>query len=258
MKDMMTEFGYGMRMIGWAFVLHVRRWSRYRMDVLLWVGSIWLTILAQGLFVFSAYDATGGQFFGYTFSDVVSFFGLTLLSTGLAQIVVHGFTLRLANAVWRGDFDFWIVQPVPFLIRVLQEDVGLVWFWPHTVVGAALLAYALPAHLWLTAVVASTAAAAVEVGIIVSICMPAIKWGRWNPDEGLWEYLERSRSIPVGRSSSKLLLAVSFGVLQYSIALEVLTGRISLMWLVLMAACSLSLAWLLSAYFVRTYTSASS
>jgi ABC-type uncharacterized transport system permease subunit len=245
-------------MILWAIVLHLRRWHRYRTDVFLWISSIWLTILAQGLFVFSAYQASKGQFFGYTQSDVIAFFGLTLLSTGLAQIVAHGFTLRLAKAVWKGDFDFWLLQPVPFFVRVLIEDVGLVWFWPHMAAGFALLVYALPAGLWFTAIISAFAAAAVEVGIVISICMPAIKWGRWNPDEGLWEYLERSRSIPVGRSKNKLLLLVSFGVLQYSIALEILTGRMSIFILLAMAIISLSVAWGMSAYFVRTYTSASS
>lgn len=258
MTHVLTEIGFGARMIVWAIVLHFRRWSRYRTDVFLWIGSIWLTILAQGLFVFSAYQASKGQFFGYTQEDVMAFFGLTLLSTGIAQIVVHGFIIRLANAVWKGDFDFWLLQPIPFFQRVLLEDIGIVWFWPHTVVGTFLLLYALPANLWLTAMVAAVAAGAVEIGIIVSICMPAIKWGRWDPSEGLWEYFERSRSIPVGRSKSRLLLVVSFGVLQYSFALEVLTGQMSLWLLIAMAACSLLLAWFMSTYFLKSYTSASS
>lgn len=258
MRHVFTEIGYHARMITWAVLLHVRRWQRYRADVFLWIGSIWITIFAQGLFVFSAYQASRGQFFGYSFDDVMIFFGLTLFSTGLAQIIVHGFVFRLANAVWKGDFDFWMLQPVPFFIRVLLEDMGLVWFWPHIVVGMGILLYVLPSTLWFTALIVCIAVAAIEIGIIVSICMPAIKWGRWDPSEGLWEYLERSRSIPVGRSKNKLLLAVSFGVLQYSLGLQVLTGNMSIFLLILLALFVLFFAWGMIRYFIRTYTSASS
>lgn len=258
MNTFIADIGHTLTMLKWAAVLHVRRWSRYRADVALWIGSIWLTILAQGLFVFSAYQATGGQFFGYSQKEVVAFFGLTLFATGLAQIVVHGFTLRLANVVWRGDFDFWLLHPIHFFLRVFLEDVGIVWFWPHVLVGTSLVAWTLPSSMWLTAFIAGIAAAAIEVGIIISVCMPAIKWGRWNPDEGLWEYLERSRSIPVGRTKNMWLLIVSCGVLQYSLALEVLTGGMSLIVLISIAMASLAIAWILASYFIRTYTSASS
>ncbi len=258
MNNFLIEAGHILKMLKWAAVLHLRRWSRYRADVALWIGSIWLTILAQGLFVFSAYQATGGDFFGYSLKDVVAFFGMTLFSTGLAQIVVHGFPVKLASVVWKGDFDFWLLHPVNFFVRVFLEEIGIVWFWPHVIIGSVLMGWALPFELWGLAIVAGIAAAAIEIGIVISICMPAIKWGRWDPSEGLWEYLERSRSIPVGRTKNTWLLIVSFGVLQYSLALEVLTGRMSIFLLIAIALSCLTAAWLIASYFIRTYTSASS
>jgi len=258
MKYIASEIGFVTKMLSWAVILHVRRWQRYRADVALWISSIWLTILAQGIFIFSAYSASGGNFFGYSFDDVVVFFAITLLSTGLAQIVVHGFTLRLADAVWRGDFDFWVVQPVHLFLRVLLEDIGLVWFWPHVIIGGGLLVWILPlSHVWLALLVA-VIAAIIEIGLIICVCVPAIQWGRWNPNEGLWEYLERSRSIPLGRTKNMLLIVLSAGVLQYSLALEVFTGRLHLALFFALAIVIVTIAWFCMRYFVRKYTSASS
>lgn len=258
MNYFFQETAFNLRMVAWAFVLHVKRWNRYRFDVVLWLSSIWLTILAQGIFILSAYEASGGQFFNYSSSDIFVFFGITLVATGIAQVFVHGFTLRLADAVWKGNFDFWLLQPLHFLPRVLLEDIGLVWFFPHICIGYGILAWSLPAPQIYLALAAAIAAAGIEIGLIICVCVPAIKWGRWNPNEGLWEYLERSRSIPVARSKHTLLLILSFGVLQYSLALEVVTGGLSLISMYGLAVIALCAAWFFMTYFVRAYTPSSS
>lgn len=258
MNNILANIGYRLTLIRWAVVLHVRRWSRYRIDVALWIGTIWLTLIAQGTFVFSAYTIAEGSFFGYSFEDIVSFFGITLISTGLAQIVVHGLIIRVAHVVWRGDFDFWLLQPPAFFYRVLLEDIGLIWFWPHLVAGVSMLLWALPSSLWLLGITVSVLSALVEIGITTAICIPCIKWGRWNPEDGLWEYFERSRSIPLGRTKPSILWLVSFGVVHYSIALEILTGGLSVVYLALFALASIGLAYGLGVYFLRQYASASS
>ena len=96
------------------------------------------------------------------------------------------------------------------------------------------------------------------MALVLLFCIPSIRWGRWDPYEGLWEYLESARSIPIGRSRSFMLWLASFGVFQYSLALEVITGRLSILILLLISVCVWTLALLLLKILIRSYGSASS
>lgn len=239
--------------------LHFLRWSRYRTDVMIWIITIWITIGIQVCFVYVTFKSSGGVFFGYSPHELASFFGVSLVATGIAQSIVHGgLIVNLARMVWSGNFDFWLVQPAPLLLRMILDDMGFIWFWPHIVAGCALLLIYLPPTSWLLGIAAAVAAASLELAIMLLICLPTIRWGRWDPNEGLWEYMENARLMPVGRTDNIMLWLASFGVLQYSLALEVITGRLSILILLLISACVWTLALLLLKILVRSYTSASS
>ncbi len=249
---------YYTKLLGWALRLHLKRWGRYRTDVLVWTITIWLTIGMQACFVFVTYRISGGNLFGYTPQELISFFGITLLATGLAQCVVHGITLHLARAVWMGNFDFWILQPAPLVIRMFLEEIGFIWFWPHIVTGTIIiLLTVVPASLFLT-FIATLLASLLEIGIVLCLCIPSVRWGKWDPNEGVWEYMESARSIPIGQTRQIMLWLASFGVLQYSIALQVATGRWPIWTLAGMVFLICSLAGVLLSSFTRTYSSASS
>ncbi len=249
---------YYATLLGWAVRLHLKRWARYRTDVFVWTISIWLTIGMQACFVYVTYQATEGHLFGYSSQELILFFGITLLATGLAQCVVHGIILHLARAIWTGNFDFWIVQPAPLFLRMLLEEIGLIWFWPHMVVGTILLLTTVTVNALALTFVATVFAAILEIGIVLCLCIPSVRWGRWDPNEGAWEYLEGARSVPIGQTRQIMLWLASFGVLQYSIALQIATGRWPLWILIATSVLVCGLAWILLNSFLRTYSSASS
>lgn len=242
----------------WAIKLHLLRWSRYRADVFIWIFTIWVTIGVQALFVWGAFQAVGGNFFGYKYQDLIGFFGITLLAVGIAQSIVHGVILRLAHCVWRGQVDFWLTQPTSFFLRLLLEDIGLIWFMPHIIVGTILLLFGFPHEMWILGFSIAFVTSLIEMGLVITACAPTIRWGKWNPEEGLWEYLEKTRSIPIGRASSTLLWIASAGVIHYSLALEVLTGNISLWVLVAFACILIFSSWFSFSLFIKFYSSASS
>jgi|GEM_PF-1256256 len=249
---------YHLTLLSRAFRLHLLRWSRYRADVAVWIVTIVITIAINLTFAYSMFQASGGMFFGYTFPELLSFFGVSLLATGLAQSTVHGSVLNLSKVVWSGNFDFWLLQPPGFFWRMLIEDMGVVWFWPQCVIGAILLFFTIPVVHWPFAFLTSLVAAAIEIGVMLCVSLPAIRWGLWSPEEGMWEYMENARLMPIGRTRNFMLWFVSFGVLHYSLALEVLTGRLSIFLLILIAIVLYLLAWLLLKLFLRSYSSASS
>ena len=165
---------YHLTLLGWAVKLHIMKWSRYREDVIVWVIAIWLTIGMQATFLYVTYNAVEGDLFGYTSTQLIGFLGITLLATGLAQCVVHGIILHLAKVVWSGQFDYWLLQPAPLFLRMLLEDIGLIWFWPHLIVGTGIIAWAFPEDVGL-ALLASLLAASLEAGLIfmsLSACDP--------------------------------------------------------------------------------------
>ncbi|MDD5103227.1 MAG: ABC-2 family transporter protein [Candidatus Peribacteraceae bacterium] len=220
--------------------------------------TIWCTLAIQAVFISVTYATSGGNFFGYATHEVIGFFGMALLASGIAQTVMVGVIITLSKAVWTGRFDQWLMQPPPLLLRIISEDLGLIWYWPHITIGSGIIVYAFPASLWLLAFFTALIAGTIEMGIVLLFCLPAIRWGRWDPYEGLWEYFENARSIPIGRSRSFMLWLASFGVLQYSLALEVITGRLSILLLLLISVCVWALALLLLKAIIRTYGSASS
>ena len=241
-----------------AIHLHFSRWSRYRTDVLIWILTIWCTLGIQAVFLSVTYSVSGGNFFGYSSHEVIGFFGMALVASGIAQSVIVGVIISLSKAVWRGNLDHWLLQPPPFLLRIITEELGIVWYWPHVVVGSGIVLWIFPAGLWPLVFASVLVASTIEIGLVLLFCLPSIRWGRWDPYEGLWEYFESARSIPIGRSGSFMLWLASFGVLQYSLALEVITGRLSLLILVLISVCVWALALLLLNILVRSYGSASS
>lgn len=248
---------YYLTLLGWAFKLHIMKWSRYREDVIVWVIAIWLTLGMQACFLYVTYNAVDGDLFGYTPMQLVGFLGITLLATGLAQCVVHGIVLHLARIVWTGQFDYWLIQPAPLFLRMLLEDVGLIWFWPHLLVGSGIVWWAFPGFR-LIAFLAALSAAALEIGLMLCLCVPAIRWGKWDPNEGIWEYIESSRTIPLGRTEGIFLVLASFGVLQYSIALDMVAGTTPLWALPVVALLACLLSWCMMKVLVRSYGSASS
>ncbi len=250
---------YYLTLLSRASLLHLLRWSRYRADVLLWILTIWITIAIQVCFVYVTFEVVGGSFFGYSKQELASFFGIALFATGLAQSLLHGgIVMRLANAVWNGNFDFWLLQPAPLPWRILLEDMGFVWFWPHLCAGIILLLMYLPPSMWLLGFATAFTAAAIEAGLLLCLCLPAIRWGKWDPNEGIWEYMDSVRLAPIGRSRNIMLWLASFGVLQYSLALEVITGNLPFLLLCLVAAGIWALAFLLLRLLIRSYSSASS
>lgn len=253
----MSSIYYYFRLSAWSIRLHFARWSRYRTDVVIWILTIWLTLAIQATFIYIANKASPGGLFGYSPKDLVTFFAVAVLATGLAQTLVIGAVLHMARAVWAGQFDYWLIQPSGLLMRILLEDVGLLWFWPHLFIGVFLLIVFNPQQLVL-ALATATLAAVVEIGVVLCFCLPCIRWGRWNPEDGLWEYLENARSAPILRTRNTLLYIASFGVIQYSIAIEVITGRLSIYYLLGLGVMVNALAYFLLHYLVRHYTSASS
>ncbi len=253
----MSALSYYFRLSRWSLQLHLARWSRYRADVLIWILAIWLTLAIQATFIYVTNQASPAGLFGYTSTELITFFAIAVLATGLAQMFVIGAVLHMAKAVWIGQFDYWLIQPPSLLMRILLEDVGVLWFCPHLFIGFILLAIFNPGQLGIS-LLAAGLAALFEVGIVLSFCFPCIKWGRWNPEDGLWEYLENARSAPILRSRNTLLLIASFGVIQYSIAIEVISGKLSLFFLLVLAVASNILAYSLLKYLVHHYTSASS
>lgn len=244
------------RLIMIATILHLRRWSRYRWDVFIWIFGIWVTLLIQYLTAFTFFEATRGEFFDYTKNDIYLFFGIAILSTGLSQCLVHGAVIRLGNVVFRGEFDYWLLQPISLFKRLILEEIGLVWFWPHIVLGVVIITFfseSLP-----TAIFISILSAIIESCLVFSLCLPSIKWPRWNPEDGLWEYMDKTRSIPVLRSRNAPLIILSAFVIQYSISLEVLLGRMQMYTPILIAIVSVIFTNFLARYFISKYASASS
>lgn len=249
---------YYFSIIRWAVKLHFLRWMRYRMDVLLWTLSIWLTIGIQAIFLSVVFHASGDSLFGYSGMQIVSFFGIALFVNGIAQTCSVGITIHLARAVWRGDFDYWLLQPPALAMRIMTEELGFIWYLPQILIGAGLMIYALPATLWVFAFGNSLVAATIEAGLVFLLGIPSIRWGKWDPYEGVWEYMQTARSIPIGQNSSIMLWLASFGVLQYSLALLVINEQMSPIILVAIAAIIWGIGLSLLALLVRSYRSASS
>jgi ABC-type uncharacterized transport system permease subunit len=204
------------------------------------------------------FQSAQGNFFGYTEKEVIGFFGIALFASGLAQSVTVGVIRNLARTVWQGEFDFWLLQPPPISLRIITEDLGIIWYWPHIIVGITLMGIVFPPEMWIKTIVTAIVSSTIEMIIVFMLCIPAIRWGRWNPYEGLWEYFENARLVPIGQSRNFMLWFVSFGVLHYSLALEVLTGRLPLWILATIAIILYIIAWLLLKFFLRSYSSASS
>jgi ABC-type uncharacterized transport system permease subunit len=249
---------YHFTIIRWAFRLHFLRRLRYRLDLLFWTLTIWLTIGIQAIFLLTVYRASNGIFFGYSGMQVVSFFGMALLANALGQSFSVGITIHLARAVWRGDFDFWLLQPPALFVRIMTEELGFIWYIPQMLFGAGLMLYSLPATLWPLAFFAATVAAVIEAGLVFLLGIPSIRWAKWDPYEGVWEYMQTARSIPIGQNSSTMLWIASFGVLQYSLALHVITNRMAPLILISIAAIIWLIGLSLLSFFVRSYRSASS
>lgn len=248
---------YFFRMLAWAFVLHWRRWSMYRADVFLWILTIWSTLFIQGLILFALGSVTDGNVFGFTPRELILFFGIAILSTGLAQSFVQGIVFRLGRAVSTGQFDGWLLHPLPLILRMFIEDIGFVWFWPHLLVGTTIIFWAAPLNVACFSILCSMLASVMESGFVVALSSFAIRWNAWNPESFLWEYLEQSRSAPVMRSGSTWLIVASLGVVQYSLAIEVVTGGLSVFALVAAALGMLIAAWLCMTLNLRYYSSAS-
>lgn len=249
---------YYLKVLARALKMHLLRWNRYRVDVIVWLVSIWLTVGIQVLLAHIMFTATGGHFFGYSEKELFGFFGVALFASGIAQSTATGLILNLSNAIWQGEFDHWLLQPPPIGLRMMTEDLGLVWYWPHLIAGLILMAWSFPVGVLPIAIFSGLIASTIEIGLIFILCVPALKWGRWNPNQGLWEYFESARSIPTGRSRNFMLWFVSFGVLQYSLALEVITGKLSILLLIAVSILINLLAWLLLRLFITSYSSASS
>ncbi len=257
-KKKIPEWRKTAKLLLWAAKLHIARWSAYRMNVVVWVFTIWCTIAIQVLFGALAYQASGENIFGNDGHTLVVFLGMTLLATGIAQSIVHGVVLHLGRCVWTGQFDYWLIQPPGIVVRLFLEDMGLVWFIPHIFVGAGILVWQLSAWLAAWAILIAIISAVVEIGVVLCICIPAIRWGRWDPSAGLWEYFDRARTIPILRSGNLLLMIISAGVLHYSVALEVYKGSFSILILLAMAVAANVGAMYLLKNMVRSYSSASS
>ncbi len=257
-RQVFLSLNYYFYLVIAAIRIHLCRCRQYWADVLVWIASIWLTIAIQAVFIYVLFKLSGGQFFGYSQNDLIIFFGVALLATGIAQILIHGVVLHLANSVWSGQFDYWLVHPPNIFARMIVEDFGIAWFWPHVVVGSFITFYFLPASQLLMGLLVVLLAAIFEVCWIFCFCIPAIKWGRWNPNEGLWEYLESARSIPLLRTKNTLLCVISCGVLQYSLAIEVLTGKLSILYFVAIVGFAILVTVLFLRGLINTYTSASS
>jgi len=255
---MINVMHYHLTILRRAAHLHLLQWSRYRADVIIWLITMWLTLGIQALFLSITYRVSGGNFFGYAGHEVIGFFGVALLASGLAQSVTVGVIRSISKAIWSGNFDHWLLQPPPILLRLITEDLGFIWYWPHIIVGSGIILWAFPASLWFLTFSAALTASTIEMGIVLLLCLPTIRWGRWNPYEGLWEYFENARSIPIGRSKSIMLWLASFGVLQYSLALEVITGGLPFILLILVSIGVWSLVIFLLHVFIRSYGSASS
>jgi ABC-type uncharacterized transport system permease subunit len=249
---------YHLSLIGWAVRLHFKRWSRYRADVVLWLISIWFTVGIQATFLWVTYHAAGGTLLGYNGHQLIGFLGIALLSTGIAQSVSIGITLHFAKCVWKGDFDYWLIQPAPMFLRIMLQEIGIVWYWPHMFVGIVLCAYAIPPGQWMLSAVVILLAALMEMAILLLIAVPSIKWGRWDPGEGIWEYVEKARSVPIGQTKNIMLWIASFGVLQYTLALMVTSGELPLWIFALIVLTVWLLALGLLKILLSSYTSASS
>lgn len=229
----------------------------YRADVFLWIITIWATLLMQAVIMYSIAQATDGDVFGFSMHELSLFFGMAILATGIAQSFVQGIVFRLGRAVNTGQFDSWLLHPVPLVLRMFLEDMGLVWFWPHFFVGTTIIFLSAPVSIGFFAIFCAIIAAFMEAGFIIAFSSFAIRWSAWNPESFLWEYLEQARSVPVARSGSNLLISASLGVLQYSIAIEVITGGLPLFVLLAMAAGMIAVACLCVHLNVRHYSSAS-
>lgn len=248
---------YWCRMLAWSFVLHWKRWSMYRADVVMWILTIWATLIIQGVVLYSISQVTGGSVFGYAPRQLLLFFGVAILSTGMAQSFVQGLVFRLGHAVNSGQFDSWLLHPVPLLMRMFLEDMGFVWFWPHLAVGTGIIFWTTDFSTAILAIGCCAVAAVMESGFMIALSSFAIRWSAWNPESFLWEYLEQARSVPVIRSGSNALIVASLGVLQYSIAMEVISGGLSIFTFIIATSGMVLVAFLCMQLNVRYYSSAS-
>jgi ABC-type uncharacterized transport system permease subunit len=229
----------------------------YRDDVILWHATIWGTLAIQAVVIYSIVHAVNGDMFGYSSSQLFLYFGMTIFASGFAQCVVHGVMLHLNRVVHTGQFDNWLLQPSFLIVRMFIEDIGLIWFWPHLIVGSSIIVWAAPASLLPLCFAAALLGAGIEMGFMLFLSSFAIRWSMWNPEAFLWDYLEQARSIPVTRTGNPWLMFASFGVLQYSLALEVVTGKMSVFVLAAAAIAAIAVGVGSIYWNVRYYSSAS-
>jgi len=140
----------------------------------------------------------------------------------------------------------------------MTEDLGFTGYSLQILAGAGLMLYSLPVPLWPLAFFTVLVAGTIEAGLVFLLGIPSIRWGKWDPYEGVWEYMQTARSIPIGQTRNIMLWLASFGVLQYSLALEVLTHHFSLLIFLGIAVGIWVLALTLLSTLVRSYHSASS
>jgi ABC-type uncharacterized transport system permease subunit len=258
MKKFFETVGYNAKMLLWAIKLHFYRWNQYRGNVITWVLTIWLTIAVQIFFIYTIFKINNEELFGYSGNELMIFLGMALFAAGLAQSIIHGIILHLSRCVWTGQFDFWLVQKPNLIIRVMLEDLGIIWFLPHLIIGPLILFFSLPLGKIFYALVLSSISAFIEIGMTIIISIPSLKWGKWDPNEGLWEYFETARSAPILKIKNPLLLFISFGVLQYSLAIATFNGDLSFFLLCLISLIINSLALFLFKILEYSYSSASS
>lgn len=258
MKKIIDSIGYNKKMLFWALKLHFYKWNQYRGNVLTWVLTIWLTIAVQIFFVYTIYKISNDELFGYSGKELMIFLGMALSAAGLAQSLIHGIILHLSRCVWTGQFDFWLVQKPSLILRVMLEDLGLIWFLPHLIVGPLILFFSLPIQLFLYAILLSVISALIEIGMTIIISIPSLKWGKWDPNEGLWEYFETARAAPILKIKNPILLFISLGVIQYSLAIATYSGDISFFSILLTAIFVNTIALTLFKILKKTYSSASS
>ncbi|HET7034655.1 MAG TPA: ABC-2 family transporter protein [Thermomicrobiaceae bacterium] len=174
----MASASIGLRLVGGQ----VRSQLQYRTSFLLQTGAAFLATLADLLAILILFH----QFHtlaGWTVGDIALLYGLVAVAWGLTDMVGGGFE-NLATLIRRGEFDRFLLRPVPAPLQVLAFDfqlrrlgriangllaLGLAWSW-----GA--LAWSLPKLLVLLLAIASSAVVFFTVLLIsAAICFWTIE-----------------------------------------------------------------------------------
>jgi hypothetical protein len=72
------------------------------------------------------------------------------------------------------QFDYWLVHPPNIFFRMIIEDLGIAWFWPHIVAGVYLLYTHLSVSQFIVGISCSLLAA------IMEMCWILCFYGRSN------------------------------------------------------------------------------